>query len=111
MALVSGDRGDKVAFTALLVLIWLASAWWALEQAQYIVGVERTLFTNRMALCLLVYGVFIAYYAWRSFKPEHWTLRDYDGYKPPSTVDLPDFWSGSMARYKQMIEERRRKES
>ena len=71
---IGGDRGDKVAFTALLVLGWLASAWWVLEQAQYILGVDRTLFVNRMVLSLLVYGLLIAYYVWRSFQPAHWAL-------------------------------------
>jgi len=111
VARVGGDRGDKIAFTALLALIWLASAWWALEQAQYIVGVEGTLYINRMVFCLLVYGVFIAYYTWRSFKPAHWDLSDHEGYVHLSTVDLPGFWSLSMARYKRMVEERRRREA
>jgi len=47
---------------------------WALEQAQYILGVDRILFVNRMVLSLLVYGLLIAYYVWRSFKPAHWAL-------------------------------------
>jgi peptidoglycan/LPS O-acetylase OafA/YrhL len=77
---VDVDKSDKVAFTALLVLVWLAAAWWALKQLPYITGIERTYFLNRIVLCLLVYGVFIAYYVWRSFKPEHWALRDHDDY-------------------------------
>jgi len=51
---VDGGRGDKVAFMALLVLVWLAFAWCDLKQAQFIVGLRRDFFINRMALCLLI---------------------------------------------------------
>lgn len=104
------DRGDKVAFSALLLMVWLAAAWWALKQVQYIMGVERTYFLNRSIMCLLICGVFIAYYVWRSFKPEHWAFRDYDDYDYISTLDLPNFWSVNMKRYKQMVKERLRRE-
>ena len=72
---------------------------------------DQDLFVNRMALCLLVYGVFIAYYTWRSFKPAHWVLRDHDGYQPyPSTSELPDWLFPHVRRYKEMIRERMRLE-
>ena len=105
------DKGDKVSFTALLVLVWLVAAWWALKQLPYLTGIERTFFLDRSMFCLLVYGVFIAYYVWRSFKPEHWTLRDHDGYEYPSTLDLPDSWSFNVKRYKQRVRERLRKDN
>jgi hypothetical protein len=105
------DKGDKVSFTALLVLVWVVAAWWAMKQLTYMTGIERTFFLDRSIFYLLVYGVFIAYYVWRSFKPEHWTLRDHDGYEYPSTLDLPDSWSFNVRRYKQMVRERLRRES
>ncbi|TRO53975.1 hypothetical protein E2P71_05225 [Candidatus Bathyarchaeota archaeon] len=100
-----------MSFTALLVLVWVVAAWWAVEQLPHMAGIERTFFLDRSIFCLLVYGVFIAYYVWRSFKPEHWALRDHDGYEYPSTLDLTDYWSRNMRRYKQMVMDRRRGEN
>ena len=105
---MDGNKGDKVAFAALLVLVWLAAAWWALKQLPYMTDIERTYFINRSAMCLLVYSVFIAYYVWRSFKPAHWTLRDYDGYEYPSMIELPNHWSHNLSRYKQIVKARLR---
>lgn len=108
MSRAGSDRGDKVSFTALMLLIWVMAAWWAMRQLPGLAGVERTFFLDRSILCLLVYGVFIAYYVWRSFKPRHWALRDHDGYEYPSTLDLPDSWSYDLSRYKQMVRKRLR---
>jgi hypothetical protein len=74
-------------------------------------GEERKLI-DRLVFCLFFCGVLIAYYIWRSFKPEHWTPRDYDGYKSyPSTIELPDWFAPQVRRYKEMVRERLRKET
>ena len=104
------DKGDRGVWAALLALVWLAAAWWVKDQLPYMTTVEQTYFLNRSIMCLLVYGVFIAYYVWRSFKPKHWAFKDYDDYEYISTLDLPDFWSVNMKRYKQMVKERLRRD-
>ena len=108
---MDGDRGDKVAFTALLALVWLASAWLALRQLPNLTGVERTFFLNRVILCLIVAGVFIAYHVWRSFKPGHWVLRDHGSFEYAPTIDLPNHWSFNMSRYQQIVQERLRRKN
>jgi hypothetical protein len=104
------DNNNRGFWVALLAFVWVAAALWVEDQLPYMTNIEKTYFLNRSMMCLLVYGVFIAYYVWRSFKPEHWTLRDYDDYEYVSTLDLSEFWSVNMKRYKQMVMERRRRE-
>jgi len=115
------DMGNKVSILCVLLIMWLLGAWWVTKTAQSLNGVERLFFTNRMTLALILGGIVVIVYTWKSFKPIDWELPEFN-YGRLDIEDLPDFpidashnWIGggsgsSLSILREMdIEEYRRK--
>ena len=84
------DRGNKVSILGVLLLMWILGAWWVTKTAQSLNGVERLFFTNRMMLALVLGGIVVIVYTWKSFKPIDWELPEFN-YERLDIEDLPDF--------------------
>ena len=82
--------GNKVSILCVLLIMWLLGAWWVTTTAQSLNGVERLFFTNRMTLALLLGGIVVIVYTWKSFKPIDWELPEFN-YERLDIEDLPDF--------------------